>query len=131
MDNGEHIKGPLIDYSILSDMPEFNSEPEPESEPEPRQDSINTLIELGYGVDDAREIALNRGISDYKDSSLSDKIKENFAFLRELGYSQDDALKMTKSFPQIIAYSIGNMNQKITDIQALSYSQNDVLKMIK
>ena len=106
-DNGENIKGQFIDFSTLSNMPKFNSKPEP------KQNSINTLIELGYGADDAREITLGYGVSGYKDSSLSDKIKENFASLQELGYSQDDVIKMTKSLPTIYSLSIDNMKQKI------------------
>ena len=103
-----------VGASILSDMPEFNSElgPEPPGPP-PKPKSIDMLVELGYEPDDAEKITLDYGVSSLKDSSLADKIKENFAFLQELGYSRDDVIKMTKSLPSIYGLSIDSMKQKI------------------
>ncbi|MDO4753343.1 MAG: hypothetical protein Q4A36_03920, partial [Candidatus Saccharibacteria bacterium] len=133
MKNKENFKGQPIDFGTLSNMPEFKSEPEPESELEfkSKQNSINALVELGYGADSAREMTLAKGISRLKDSTLADNINKNFTFLQELGYSQDDVIKMTKSLPAIYSLSIDNMKQKILDMQELGYSQDDVIKMTK
>ena len=51
--------------------------------------------------------------------------------MQELGYSQDDVIKMTKSLSTIYGLSIDNMKQKISDMQKLGYSQDDVIKMTK
>ena len=125
MENKEKLgpsQGQSPDFSTLSEMPAFVAS---------KQDSIDTLIGLGYEADDARNITLAYGVSDLKDSTLSNNIGRNFVFLQELGYSQDDVIKMTKSLPSIYNLSIENMRQKISDMQELGYSQDDVIKMTK
>ena len=51
--------------------------------------------------------------------------------MENLGYSRDDAIKMTKSSPAIYGFSLENMTQKLKDMENLGYSREDVIKMTK
>ena len=67
-------------FDTLRDMPEFTA---------PKQDSIDALVGFGYTEEDAVKITSAHGVSSLKDSTLSENISRNFAFLQELGYSQE------------------------------------------
>ena len=49
----------------------------------------------------------------------------------DLGYTKEEAIKMTKASPQIYGLSIENMKQKIVDIMKLGYTKEEVIKMTK
>ena len=93
-------------------------------------EEVNKLLKsLGYTEYDINEIINTYPISDMKEDTLIKNIKSNYTFLVKLGYSQEEVIKMTKSFPKIYSYSIENMKQKIKDIKKLGYSQEEVIKM--
>ena len=46
-----------------------------------------------------------------------ENIKQKIEDLKELGYTQEEVIKMTKSLPTIYSYSIENIKQKIEDLK--------------
>ena len=89
------------------------------------------FIELGYKEEEYEIIVNTYPLSNLKVETLLNKVKENYNFLIELGYSREDVIKMTKSLPAIYGYSIENIKQKIEDLKELGYSREDVIKMTK
>ena len=71
------------------------------------------FLELGYSENEYVEIVNTYSIIDMKAETLVRKVKENYEFLISLGYSKEEVIKMTKSFPQIYGFSIENIKQKI------------------
>ena len=71
------------------------------------------FLELGYSENEYVEIVNTYSIIDMKAETLMRKVKENYEFLISLGYSKEEVIKMTKSFPQIYGFSIENIKQKI------------------
>lgn len=59
------------------------------------------------------EIINAYALNNMKPETLLKKIKENMGFLKSIGYSQEEVIKMTKSLPAIYSHSIENMKQKI------------------
>lgn len=51
--------------------------------------------------------------------------------MEELGYSQEEIIKMTIGLPTILGLSIENIKQKIEDMEKLGYSREEVIKMTK
>ena len=93
---------------------------------------LNKLLKsLGYTEYDINKIINTYPISNMREDTLVKNIKRNYTFLIELGYSQEEVIKMTKSFPSIFNYSIESIKQKIEDIKQLGYSQEEVIKMTK
>ena len=60
-----------------------------------------------------------------------ENMKQKIEDMKQLGYSQDDIIKMTKNSPSIYSLSIENMKQKIEEMKQLGYSQEDIIKMTK
>ena len=89
------------------------------------------FIELGYKEEEYEIIVNTYPLSNLKVETLLNKVKENYNFLIELGYSREDVIKMTKSLPALYSYSIENIKQKIEDLKELGYSREDVIKMTK
>ena len=71
------------------------------------------FIKLGYTEEDYEIIRNNYAVNQIKDETLIKKLKDNFAFLLKIGYTKEEVIKMTKSFPPIYGLSIENMKQKI------------------
>ena len=71
------------------------------------------FLELGYSENEYVEIVNTYSIITMKPETLMRKVKENYEFLISLGYSKEEVIKMTKSFPQIYGFSIENIKQKI------------------
>ena len=71
------------------------------------------FVELGYNENEYVEIVNTYSIITMKPETLMRKVKENYEFLISLGYSKEEVIKMTKSFPQIYGFSIENIKQKI------------------
>ena len=95
-------------------------------------EELNKLLKsLGYTEYDINEIINTYPISDTRKDTLIKNVKRNYIFLVELGYSQEDVIKMTKNLPAIYCLSIENMKQKIEDLKHLGYSQEGVIKMTK
>ena len=95
-------------------------------------EELNKLLKtLGYTEYDINEIINTYPISSMRTDTLIQNVKRNYTFLVELGYSQEEIIKMTKSFPSIYGLSIDNMKQKIEDIKQLGYSQEEVIKITK
>ena len=95
-------------------------------------EELNKLLKsLGYTEYDISEIINTYSISSMRTDTLIKNVKRNYTFLVELGYSQEEIIKMTKSFPSIYGLSIDNMKQKIEDIKQLGYSQEEVIKITK
>ena len=89
------------------------------------------FIEIGYTEEEYEIIVNTYPLSNLKVETLLNKVKENYNFLIELGYSREDVIKMTKSLPAIYSLSIENIKQKIEDLKELGYSREDVIKMTK
>ena len=89
------------------------------------------FLELGYNENEYVEIVNTYSIITMKPETLMRKVKENYEFLISLGYSKEEVIKMTKSFPQIYGFSIENIKQKIEDMEKLGYSREKVIKMTK
>ena len=51
--------------------------------------------------------------------------------LLKLGYTKEDALKMTRLFSSLYGLSIENIKKKIDDLMLLGYSKEDTLKMTR
>ena len=58
-------------------------------------------------------------------------IKQKIEDMKKLGYSREEVIKMTKSFPSIYNFNIENIKQKIEDMEELGYSREEVIKMTK
>ncbi|MBO5183176.1 MAG: hypothetical protein J6B64_02140 [Bacilli bacterium] len=71
------------------------------------------FIKLEYTEEDYEIIRNNYAVNQIKDETLIKKLKDNFAFLLKIGYTKEEVIKMTKSFPPIYGLSIENMKQKI------------------
>ena len=71
------------------------------------------FIKLGYTEEDYEIIRNNYAVNQIKDETLIKKLKDNFAFLLKIGYTKEEVITMTKSFPPIYGLSIENMKQKI------------------
>ena len=54
------------------------------------------FIELGYKEEEYEIIVNTYPLSNLKVETLLNKVKENYNFLIELGYSREDVIKMTK-----------------------------------
>ena len=65
-------------------------------------ESIKTLIELGYSKKDAEEIIKAYPLTNLKDETLKENIKTNYKLLMNLGYTNEEVIKMTKMFPVYI-----------------------------
>ena len=89
------------------------------------------FIEIGYTEEEYEIIVNTYPLSNLKVETLLNKVKENYNFLIELGYSREDVIKMTKSLPAIYSLSIENIKQKIEDLKELGYSREDIIKMTK
>ena len=89
------------------------------------------FIEIGYTEEEYEIIVNTYPLSNLKVETLLNKVKENYNFLIELGYSREDVIKMTKSLPAIYSLSIENIKQKIENLIELGYSREDVIKMTK
>ena len=89
------------------------------------------FLELGYSENEYVEIVNTYQIITMKLETLMRKVKENYEFLISLGYSKEEVIKMTKSFPQIYDLSLENIKQKIEGIEELGYNREEVIKMTK
>ena len=89
------------------------------------------FIKLGYTEEDYEIIRNNYAVNQIKDETLIKKLKDNFAFLLKIGYTKEEVIKMTKSFPPIYGLSIENIKQKIEDIISLGYTKEEVIKITK
>lgn len=89
------------------------------------------LLSLGYIEKEIMKIISSYPLCDLKETSLYNKIKSNYLFLSNLGYTKEEIIKMTKSLPSIYGYDIKNMQKKINDVIKLGYKRVEVLKMIK
>lgn len=89
------------------------------------------FIKLGYTEEDYEIIRNNYAVNQIKDETLIKKLKDNFAFLLKMGYTKEEVIKMTKSFPPIYGLSIENIKQKIEDMIALGYTKEEVIKITK
>ena len=89
------------------------------------------FIELGYKEEEYEIIVNTYSLSNLKVETLLNKVKENYNFLIELGYSREDVIKMTKISPAIYSLSIETIKQKIEDLKKLGYSREDVIKITK
>ena len=59
-----------------------------------------------------------------------ENMKQKIEDMKELGYSQEEIIKMTKSFPAIYNCSIENIKQKIEDMIVLGYNKEEVIRLI-
>lgn len=76
-------------------------------------DELSKLFkEIGYRKEEYEEIVNEFGVANLKRETLIKKVKENYKFLRSLGYMQEEVIKITKQFPSIYGLSIENMKQK-------------------
>ena len=89
------------------------------------------FIKLEYTEEDYEIIRNNYAVNQIKDETLIKKLKDNFAFLLKIGYTKEEVITMTKSFPPIYGLSIENIKQKIEDIISLGYTKEEVIKMTK
>ena len=89
------------------------------------------LKEIGYTNYDIEKILTTYPICNLKEETLLKNIKKNYEYFIVIGYTQEEVLKMTKSFPVIYGLSIENIKQKIEDLESLGYSHEEVLKMTK
>ena len=89
------------------------------------------LISLGYNNEDIENILACNSLKSFKEDTLLIHIKDIYNLLISLGYSREDVIKMTKTFPALYGYSIENIKQKIDDLISLGYSRADVIKMTK
>ena len=95
-------------------------------------EELNKLLKgLGYTEYDINEIINTYSVSNMKKETLMKNVKRNYAFLIELGYSQEEVIKITKNCPAIFLCSIENISQKIENIKQLGYSQEEVIKITK
>ena len=92
-------------------------------------ESIKTLIELGYSKKDAEEIIKAYPLTNLKDETLKENIKTNYKLLMNLGYTNEEVIKMTKMLPALYSYSEDNITNKIDFLIDLGYSKQEVLKM--
>ena len=60
-------------------------------------------------------------------SRIKDKIKE----IMKLGYTEQDALKIMKSFSVIFSYSYENMKSKIDALIKLGFTKEEALEIVK
>ena len=52
-------------------------------------------------------------------------------FIKELEYSEEEIIKMTKILPSIYGLSIENIKIKIQDMEEIGYTKEEILKMTK
>ena len=58
-------------------------------------------------------------------------MKQKIDDIVALGYTKEEVIKITKSFPSIYGYSIETMKQKIEGVMSLGYTKEEVIKMTK
>ena len=91
------------------------------------EELINLLCNLGYTKEESKEILNTYSLNAYKPETLKKKIEEINIYMKKLGYSKKEVIKM----PAIYSYSIDNIKQKIEDMKKLGYSKKEVIKMTK
>ena len=87
------------------------------------------LEQYGYKTEQIEKILNNHSLKPYKKETLTTSIVQVFEFLKSLGYTKNEIIKMTYSYPALFSYSIENMEQKIKDIETLGYNKTEILKM--
>lgn len=68
-------------------------------------ESIKTLVELGYNKKDAKDIVNAYALNTFKDETLKENIKANYKLLIGLGYIKEEVIKMAKTLPALYSYS--------------------------
>ena len=87
------------------------------------------LRELGYSEEDSNVI-INDYVNDrYKPETLKERIRENFNFFYDLGYTQEEIIRMTRREPKTFSFSIENLKQKIEGLKELGFEKEDSIKM--
>ena len=95
-------------------------------------DKVEEKLEsLGYTKEDIEEIINTYPISGIKTETLLKNITRNYNLLLDVGYSQDDIIKITKGLPSIYSITAENIKQKIESMEGLGYSKEEVLKIGK
>lgn len=89
------------------------------------------FLDFGYSRKDYEFIKNSHPINEYTDEALLKKFKQITQLLLYIGYSDEDIIKMTITFPAIYSYSVENMKQKLDDIMSLGYNRQEVIKMTK
>ncbi len=77
------------------------------------ENSIRTLLNLGYKEEDIEKIVDAYPLNNMRDDTLSKNIKNNYNTLVSLGYSLQDFIEMTKTLPQLFGLSEENIKPKI------------------
>ena len=95
------------------------------------EELITVLCNFGYTKEESKEILNTYSLNAYKPETLKKKIEEMNAYMKKLGYSKEEVIKMAKSFPPIYSYNTDNIKQKIEHMKKLGYSKEEVIKMTK
>lgn len=102
------------EYKILNDMGYSN-------------DKINTLLSLGYSIENILKINRKTNIIvTYSNKSIIDK----FNHLLSLGFNKSEIISITTICPQLYCYKIDSIKGKIDSLMNLGYSYEEVKIMI-
>ena len=89
------------------------------------------MLSLNYTDNDINKIINTYPLCNMKESTLLNKIKENYSFLKDFGHSDKDIIKMTKRTPGIYKFNKSNLEQKLDNLLNLGYSKKDIIRITK
>ena len=89
------------------------------------------LKKLGYKKEEIEKILSEHAVVTLTPNTLFKKIKENYEFFINQGYSKTDIINMTKTSPAMYSYSIQNLEDKIEELVKLGYDKENIVKITK
>lgn len=89
------------------------------------------LLDFGFSENDCKKIFSNNRIKTSNDETLCTKFVEFKNYFLNLGYVDEEIVKMLKSIPSIVTLNADKLTSKYNYLLALGYSDEDIYKMWK
>ena len=98
------------------------------------EELITVLCNFGYTKEESKEILNTYSLNAYKPETLKKKIEEMNAYMKKLGYSKEEVIRMTKNLPSIYGFCIDNIKQKTDFYDSIGLHElaiNDTKKLMQ
>ena len=89
------------------------------------------FIKYGYSEEAYEKIKTNYAVGDLKNEQLALRLKENFATLKALGYTNTEIIKMTTISPRIYSLLASTLEDKFNFLLSLGYSKETAIHITK
>lgn len=86
---------------------------------------------LGYNDNEIDKIRNAYVLRRYTDIGLYNKISDIFNYLLMVGYTNDEIIKMSITFPTIYGYSIDSIKERLDEMMKLGWTKEEIIKMTK